>query len=619
MSTDASSSTHPKISRAEFYWLVAAIVFGSILRLGYPGRIAIEHFDEGVYASNIWFDAANGYSYPARYLYAPPLLPSVIEWTIVAFQMIGIQPNGFIPVLPCLIAGIATIPSCWWIGRRWFSPAAGIIFAWLVATSDFHASYSRAALTDVPVCLFILWAVHFTVNALTFLDRSSVQSAAGPTKKKARTIKGGDPGSFPWRDTLLAGLFTGLAWWTKYNGWLPLAIGLAGAALWQLLTPSSERRVFAVLRCWLIIGAVSAAIWTPVLWGLQSHQGYAVVAANHRQYVVGLPGWGNSALLQAEHVGKYDNWLGLVTEFTRMSDRDAAEFDRDWSVEGVVRANYPNDQERLKRAGTKYFVTATRIASFAMPILLLIVSTLAIRIAFRVPKLVPNQIAVCLLTVWLAGMTVATPMYYPYPRLVMPWLFATWIGCSLAAHLWHHRGMANIELSGPLPVKLWWPTRVECVLMVYLVSNSVIRSYNGTTHAWQDRSGMQSVAGKIADQIQQQLEKDHRGDKGAIVYVWGEPALVYNLNAAGLPYVAPVQDLSFVGKPQPLPVYIVYGKHAFDSRQFSENSRYVERCRLLQSYESRPSHLVNLDSQNREHLYRGRLTSADVWLYQVPN
>jgi len=617
MTTDAPALTHPKISRAELYWLVAAIVFGSILRLGYPGRIAIEHFDEGVYASNIWFDTENGYSYPARYLYAPPLLPAAIEWTIVAFQLIGIRPNGFIPMLPCLIAGIATIPSVWWIGRRWFSPVAGIFVAWLVATSDFHASYSRAALTDVPVCLFILWAVHFIANAFAALNYAGVQATSGSTKK-GRPGKDRDSVSFPWRDVVMAGLFTGLAWWTKYNGWLPLAIGLAGGGLWQLLTQSSERRIFAVLRCWLIIAAVSAVIWSPVVWGLQSHGGYAAVAANHRQYVVGLAGWANSELLQAEHVGMYDNWLGLLTEFTGMSDQESARFDRDWSVEELANDTHSSDRERLKRASTKYFIIATRVASYAMPILLLIVSALAIRMAFRVPKLAANRIAICLLSAWLVGMTVATPMYYPYPRLVMPWLFATWIGCGLAVHLWHHRTAGAIDSLGLLPARLWWPTRVECVLIVYLMTNSVIRSYNGTAHAWQDRSGLQSVARQIADQIQQKLESEPRADKGAIVYVWGEPALVYNLRANGLPYVAPVQDLSFVGKPQPLPTYIVYGKHAFDSRQFADNSGYVARCRLFQIYESRPSHLVNLDSQNRDHVDTGRLTAADVWLYAAP-
>ena len=41
-------------------------------------RSAVEHFDEGVYASNIYF-AAPEYAYPLQRFYAPPLLPALIE------------------------------------------------------------------------------------------------------------------------------------------------------------------------------------------------------------------------------------------------------------------------------------------------------------------------------------------------------------------------------------------------------------------------------------------------------------------------------------------------------------------------------------------------------------
>src|SRR5690606_16575317 len=40
---------------------------------------------------------------------------------------------------------------------------------------------------------------------------------------------------------------------------------------------------------------------------------------------------------------------------------------------------------------------------------------------------------VTLLAIWLAGMFVATPLYYPYPRLTMLWLFAAWLGTALGA------------------------------------------------------------------------------------------------------------------------------------------------------------------------------------------
>ena len=106
------------IPRAEYLWLAGALLLGLVLRLGFPGRMAIEHFDEGVYASNFWFDASDGSQYPARHLYAPPLLPAAIEWTMIVASLCGFRPTGFVPMIPCLIAGIATIPALWWINPR---------------------------------------------------------------------------------------------------------------------------------------------------------------------------------------------------------------------------------------------------------------------------------------------------------------------------------------------------------------------------------------------------------------------------------------------------------------------------------------------------------------------
>ena len=289
--TPAPPSTIERtISRTEWLWLLGAVLFGAILRLSFPGRMAVEHFDEGVYASNFWFEVEQGGEYPARHLYAPPLLPMAIEWTMIVASLCGIKPTGFIPMIPSLIAGLVTIPSLWWVGRRWFGPSAGIVAAWLVAASDFHASYSRAALTDVPVCLFMLWGVYFIWQALQSGTR---------------------------RDILLAGLFTGLAWWTKYNGWLPLAIGLSGGAAWQLSLPRADRRLRQFFTRWLLVALTAFVIWSPVLWGLQKHGGYAAVAANHRQYVGNLDDferWCDTALSQMRTIGAYDNWFGALHE-----------------------------------------------------------------------------------------------------------------------------------------------------------------------------------------------------------------------------------------------------------------------------------------------------------------
>ncbi len=247
----SSSYSTPPVSRAEIGWLLFAVLAGAVLRLGNLSQVAIEHFDEAVYASNLLFPAEQGGEYPFRQLYAPPLLPGLIEWSTIFGQMLLGDVPSWWPMLPSLIAGIATIPSAWWIVRQWSSPRAGLIAALLIAFHEFHAAFCRTALTDVLLACFVLWAVHRFWIAL--------QTGTG-------------------RDAMIAGGVTALAWWTKYNGW-------------QIVTPAAERNWPRLMKVWLIGAATAFALWLPVLWDCQKIGGYAKVAENHRGYVTGLSRW----------------------------------------------------------------------------------------------------------------------------------------------------------------------------------------------------------------------------------------------------------------------------------------------------------------------------------------
>jgi len=117
------------------------------LRLAVPSHMAVEHFDEGVYASNLAAGSDNGYRYPDRHLYAPPLLPALIEWSIVFFGS-----SHLAVMLANLVAGGLTIGLLWWVAGRWFGPAAAIAAATIACFSDVHILYSRTSLTDPLLC-----------------------------------------------------------------------------------------------------------------------------------------------------------------------------------------------------------------------------------------------------------------------------------------------------------------------------------------------------------------------------------------------------------------------------------------------------------------------------------
>src|SRR5580692_6499926 len=109
--SDASNSWSPRaarppIERAEKLAIGVLFVAAVALRFSYQTRISIEHWDEAVNASNLLLDGG----YPNRFLYSPPLLPTLIEWSMLAFGKTSLAA-----VMPNLMLGSLTIPLCWWV------------------------------------------------------------------------------------------------------------------------------------------------------------------------------------------------------------------------------------------------------------------------------------------------------------------------------------------------------------------------------------------------------------------------------------------------------------------------------------------------------------------------
>ncbi len=579
LTSDRSITPERTVSRAEWCWLLGAILFGAILRLSFPGRMAVEHFDEGVYASNFWFEIEQGGEYPARHLYAPPLLPMAIEWTMIVASLCGIKPTGCIPMIPSLITGLATIPSMWWVGRRWFGPSAGIVAAWLVAASDFHASYSRAALTDVPACLFMLWGVYFIWQALQTGTR---------------------------RDVLLAGLFTGLAWWTKYNGWLPLAIGLSGGAAWQLSLPRADRHLRQFATRWLLVALTAFAIWSPVLWGLQKHGGYAAVAANHRQYVESLEWWPGNAARQLQFAGRYDNWLGASIELFVARQIRASD-----DTQFVLAFNEGPDYEPVAIVTLRAVSLAFGAQPFlwdglarwcvvlswiATPLAMIFVTLAAGLRSIARDSRSPRGLAVWLLGAWVIGLSLSTPCYHTYPRLALPWLIAVWLGVGLAVESCCKRPISPVEVVSRSD-RRWQAGRIITVIAGWLLMCSLTRALVGTSHAWQDRSRLQTDVAKIASSLREAALAEGHPENEVIVYVYADPALVFSLKSNGLPLVAPVQSLEDALQSHPRPTFLAVRRYRDRDTDSQSLGRLIEDGKLEEhlSISSRVSPLYEFD------------------------
>lgn len=657
--------------------LLLLLVAALALRAWRAERMAIEHFDEGVYASNLFADHLD-FRYPDRHLYAPPLLPAILEWALI---LTGAAPSSVMWVN--VLLGTALVAAVWWTtrvlldegrGPRAEGPEVGkrgsgddvfsfqcsvfskghrprsehgtlntenprplplgpcpssLTAATLVAFSDMTIQYSRAALTDVPLCLWMTLAIGTGVRGL-------------------RT------GGWTWLG--LSSLLTALAWWTKYNGWLPLAVLGAGVGGWIVCT--GPRQFPPVLGRWLVICLGAVLLWLPCLWELQEHGGYAAVAANHAGYVVGWSGWWDSMLRHLEiqrHYTGAATCLGLFLAVLVIGRGFT------WNI-------------RDGRPGTQPLFSSSPFPLFPSSLTWLTALLLAVLAWFAglVPVLV--VLACCgawgmtagsgpfnretgssdstvtpdarlggwILVAWLIGLAVATPLYRPYPRLLLPCLMGAMIAAGIGLSLLMHclmvqwtgegRGTTRAEsqqhdappsaLSTP-PLALNPPSSATLILVCCLV---LLLAGVDRFPAWQDRGGLERIAGEVIDSIQSPeskavstLHSQPSTLNSFVIYVLAEPGLYYHLasreEAGAVPFIAqPASNLGMLapGKTDPrLPAYLLTGPHAREERE--QLADRTERVTLIGSFAYHPSDLVLLDDIPPRGLTRRREATIELW------
>lgn len=527
--------------------LAVVLSVGIASRLVAFSRSAVEHFDEGVYASNIYFPPPD-YAYPQQRFFAPPLLPALIEAGMIA----GFPPN-VAALLPSLLAGCATVAAIWWVGRSWFGPEVGLSAATLVALNDFHVAYSATALTDVLLGLWLILALDAVARSLTQTD-------------------------FRW--SIAAGIFTGLAWWTKYNGWLPLAIeAVALPLLYLLLRPASKQ-----LLTWCASAAVTAivaiGVWCPYFFSLQSVGGYGPIAENHARYFVGLPGWLDAASRQIA------NQYGMETLLSAAAVAAAL------ALPGLLHTEEAWD--RIWRGGI-----CVAVGFLAIFWSCAVVAGVGAMIGIARLLLARHQettspfwrqmmIGFGILTVWWAGLVLATPCYTPYPRLFLPLLLASSLGFGLNA------AESVDDIS-------FWPGGWEharhsrifgiAILIALFAVPAIFFPHEHHLLQSHQRRGLVHIAKQIRD-----AAANH---ESRVFYVFGEPALFFQLRAAGEPFVAPVQDVPkqvATLNDRAVPTYLIVGPHAQTDPQFKQQWSSVEDSwQLLEAFDYTPSAVVWLD------------------------
>ena len=597
------------------------MLVGLGLRIPHLSRLAVEHFDEGVYASNLFFpDKAGTGHYPDQQLYAPPLLPFLIESAMIVFG-----PTNLAVMAVNIAAGVLTVPALWWLGRRWFGTTAGLAAATLAALNDVHIFFSRTALTDVLLCFFLVCAVYYIHEALTTRSRLAL---------------------------VAAGAFTGLAWWTKYNGWLPVAIGLAGLVPWKLWGAPRDaksgwpifgqglRQLPWALGRWSIVALLAFVIWLPWLLSLQETGGYGAVAANHRGYFLGLAEWSTDFTTQARKLTVLD---GLPTGCALLVV----------FVVSVVFLRHENRRftwNMLLRNDVVFFTLPLVCLVCVMDGASLILAALgAVGVIVGLNRQITadragrlgetdsarHGLAIWLLTAWFAGLLFSIPLYTPYPRLTLPLLVASWLGTGILAsavvdRIRAHAGdlLAVAQGTKPLlalrnpqaiPLSRVRPVFVLAIGAAIFLSAAKKSPFARGVPGWESRTGLAALAPALIDDACRNAGVDRQTQLNKfVIYSYGEPALVFNLRLAGAEFVNPVKDVAFAGPDAPaplLPSFIVIGPQAWQTRGFGEQLvKALPRLQLAGRYRYVPSDLVVLDGPL---IRTNRRTEYEMLLYRV--
>ncbi|WP_296453038.1 glycosyltransferase family 39 protein [Rubinisphaera sp.] len=530
MSSSCPITNISPLSRAEILFVIGISLLAIALRCWDLSAIAVEHFDEGVYASNLWFTADEGYRYPDRHLYAPPLLPTLIEWSLLIFGQ-----ASWVPALPSLIAGVCTIPLIWWMGRKLGGPLCGLSAAILLATNDVHILYSRTALTESLLCFFMLLSV--SLAHCTCLE----QNAEARLSKRSIML------------ALLSGLMAGLAWLTKYNGWLSLAVIISGSGGWALFSRMPIRQWKWLILHWLIIVAVALALWLPYMISLDEFGGYSAVAANHRQYFGGLGEWLPALQRQVFNQYELSSWTSIAGLF----------------CVGFLAWN----RSALER----------------------IIPTI------KTKMISPS--GCWLLASWCIGLTVAIPLYHPYPRLMVPW----WIGICLLLGLIASKlplGQASSLSRQQSEKQTGWKPVLPVAGMVFLI----LLTFMGPivqAPPWENRTKLRTIAVNDVQQAGEIAKLAGFRENEVIFYVYGEPAIFYHISAQNR-LVGPIGHLDFAlpaARNSKVPTFLITGPHAEQSNLFHKQwEKLGNEFELIKTEQAIPSRLVQLNNENSMQL-----------------
>ncbi len=550
-------------------WLPGAVLLaGAGLRLYRLTHLGLVHFDEGVYAlSGFWAITPwkAMHLYPKQIFFSPPLFISLVG---ISYWLRGMASDTAV-ILVNVVVGTATIALAWWFARCWFGAGAGIAVAILVALSNYHIAFSRAALTDTVFGFVFLLSVAAITVAL-------------------------EKGSLGW--AVVAGLASGAAWNTKYHGWLPVAVALVVllflAGFGRLERPTSKR----LFLCWVILAGVAAASYLPWAMYIQMHPGgYLAFAAYQRKFL--SRHWLQDLLQQVEMQWYFDGWLSrvspagayLVALVAGKGPRLLA-WKRCWPAIALLLAS------GLVLGGSG---TTAILAILAVPILLR-----------------RGGYASWLLVGSLSLLFLLLPAYRPYSRLFLPLLLCMQVaaGVAISETSWAGEAQEPARPSGRVKTLTWV---VAGAVAVSWIALGLRLGFRLTPRTWMDTDSVRQAVAAMTRQLPER----------SVVFVHGAPEVAFYFRRASYEAILidypidhpEVQQRFHPGGPKHFLVTAIYSQR--EPMSHASLKRLGDRLELLGAFPIQPSDVRLLDDFSPRGALQYLLhptAEYDLHLYRVP-
>ncbi len=437
-------------------WQLSAILLCAFsLRLGAPGSLGIDHFDEGVYAAagEAMFSNLPEFSIdPGIVPYGPPLTVFGIAFSNLLFG----GPSDLAAILPGILAGTLAVYLAFRLTRSIAGQQPAHAVATMVAVSGLTIAFSRSAMTE-PI--FVLtWLLAMLAGAM-FLGRPGFGTAVP------------------------LGLAVGLAQLAKYNGALTGVIVALTALLDVLVVPRETPPDFRLLRRRIIWGmfaaGLAAAVYAPWFLFVEEHGGYRALMRHHGSYVNGSGRWLSNLRLQLAQGWVFQAQpisIAVGAIFLIILGRSAGMGNSPWRVSKLI-------------------------ALVVLPNAPVYAAACSIRRTWA-----KGEVALRMVVVWWVAMFLITPFYHPYARLWLPAYLASlvlsvnWVfDCGHPSRL---RQVGRWSFK-----KSWMEYSVVILAFAGLSAWSVdfraLWRPGGLPTVWSDRTSLRDEISAQADKIRQ--------------------------------------------------------------------------------------------------------------------